>query len=132
MESQILPVAVVHAPPPQHQVDTRPTADVAALVRDPRPEVPMPMPASIAQKGAVAQAQIAGTAAPVAAVERVLKPYGVMMLPDAPTEGAPRTVAGNEEDASDAPQDAATAADATDGTDPAAVAGETDDRADGA
>ena len=85
MESSILPVGAAQpAPPPVLHADLRPTADTAALVRDPRPHVPMPMPASIAQKGAVAQAQLSPDTAPVAAVERVLKPYGVVMLPQGP------------------------------------------------
>ena len=111
MEAQILPVTVAQpAPPPTLQSDQRPTADTAALVRDPRPDIPLPMPASIAQKGAVAQARVALGETGPARVERVLKPYGVVMLPQGPTSDAPTkddaaTFAGESAAASD---DAAT------------------------
>ncbi len=54
METPSLPVAVATPrPPPIVQSDLRPTADTAALVHDPRPDIPLPVPASFAQKGAV-------------------------------------------------------------------------------
>lgn len=91
MEPQILPVAAAQpAPPPVIHADLRPTADSAALLRNPQPHIPMPMPASIAQKGAVAQARMSAVVNPVASVERVLKPYGVVMLPHGPAPDTPQ------------------------------------------
>ena len=90
MEAQIMPVSVAQpAPPPTLQADQRPTADTAAIVRDPRPEIPLPIPASIAQKGAVVQARIASSDLGLAPTQRVLKPYGVVMLPQGPTPDSP-------------------------------------------
>ena len=85
MDTQVMTVASPRpAPPPAPQPDLRPTADVAAMIRDPRPDIPLPMPASISQKGVVAQAQLLPSDGAVAQVERVLKPYGVVMLPQGP------------------------------------------------
>ena len=127
MDAQILPVTAAQpAPPPILQPDNRPTADAAALARDPRPDIPLPIPASIAQKGAVAQARIASAGIGPAQVERVLKPYGVVMLPQGPLDD-PLTPTDQPADA-----DAAAAADdpampPDDGTDGPARAGGADD-----
>ena len=87
MDAQILPVTAAQSvPPPLMLSDRRPTADSAALSRDPHPDLPLPIPASIAQKGAVAQVRIALDAFEPAQVERVLKPYGVVMLPQGPLD----------------------------------------------
>lgn len=96
----IFPVAPVQqsAPPPP-QADGRPSADAAAVTKDPTPEVPLPMPANATQSGLISKAVIAEKdAAPkldtsgVSAAERMLKPYGINMLPekqDAPKQETP-------------------------------------------
>lgn len=62
---------------PRHAIDLRPTADSAALARDPRPDIPLvrgaPMP------NGDDPPDTAET--PDTAVARVLKPFGVTMLP---------------------------------------------------
>lgn len=75
------------SPAPTMQADLRPTADIAALVRDPQPNVPMPVPASMVQSGAVTQSKLASSPEQtpleeLSTTERVLKPYGVAMLPE--------------------------------------------------
>ena len=93
-------VAPVQQPaPPPAQQDGRVTADAVASTKDPRPEVPMPVPASPSQTGLVSKAALSEKeAAPkldtsgVSAAERMLKPYGINMLPekqDAPKQEAP-------------------------------------------
>lgn len=76
---------------PQHVADQRPSADSAALARNPRPQVPAPMAPANSQIGLVQQANLPprmaeddGTADMPApqAPERVLKPYGIAMLPE--------------------------------------------------
>ena len=69
---------------PRYVADMRPVADAVALSRDPRPHVPMPMPAQSVSGGAPAAAtadtrpdRVEAKKAP----ERVLKPYGITMLP---------------------------------------------------
>ena len=90
MESLILPVAAARTgPPPIPQIDLRPNADTAALRRNPQRDIPLPIPASIGQKGAVAQAQIETPFDAIGQVERVLKPYGVVMLPHGPAANRP-------------------------------------------
>lgn len=74
-------------PAPVMKADLRPTADTAALVRDPRPEVPLPIPASNAQMAAVTQSRVTASTKveevdKALQAERVLKPYGVAMLPE--------------------------------------------------
>ena len=86
------------APPPATQ-DGRPSADVAAKTSNPHPEVPLPIPASPSQSGLVSKAALSDNdAAPkldasgVSAAERMLKPYGINMLPekqDAPKQEMP-------------------------------------------
>lgn len=77
---------------PRVIADLRPTADAAALAHASRPETPLGTgwhPASASQAGAVNQSMLAtapqkaapAPIAPVDAPERVLKPYGVTMLP---------------------------------------------------
>lgn len=88
MESSInavaAPVAPAHAP--QATPDLRPSADAAAIARDPQPEVPMPIPASTAQSAAVTESRLAPALSPsvVHAIEKTLKPYGVTILPEGP------------------------------------------------
>lgn len=94
-----MPMAAVQPAPPPAQPDERASADAAASAKDPRPEVPLPMPASTSQSGLVSKAAIADKdAAPkldtsgVSAAERMLKPYGINMLPekqDAPKQESP-------------------------------------------
>ena len=71
-------------PTPPMMPDVRPTADVAATVRDPRPEVPLPIPPGNASSGIAASAALAKSkeVTPVQGPARTLKPYGVTMLPD--------------------------------------------------
>lgn len=76
------------APPPAEQ-DGRASADAVATVKNPRPEVPLPMPASPSQTGLVSKASMSDKeAAPkldtsgVSSAERMLKPYGINMLPE--------------------------------------------------
>ncbi|MEJ6638994.1 MAG: hypothetical protein QNL58_01355 [Octadecabacter sp.] len=76
------------APPPA-QADRRASADAAAVKIDPRPEVPLPMPptqtqtalvgkAALSDKDASPKPDTAGTSD----VQRMLKPYGISMLPE--------------------------------------------------
>ncbi|MEJ6509326.1 MAG: hypothetical protein QNL76_08035 [Octadecabacter sp.] len=76
------------APPPA-QADRRASADAAAVEIDPRPEVPLPMPptqtqtalvgkAALSDKDASPKPDTAGTSD----VQRMLKPYGISMLPE--------------------------------------------------
>jgi hypothetical protein len=76
------------APPPA-QADGRASADAAAVKIDPRPEVPLPMPptqtqtalvgkAALSDKDASPKPDTAGTSD----VQRILKPYGISMLPE--------------------------------------------------
>ena len=74
------------SPVPLPTMDHRPTADAAALARDPTPFMPMPMSSPYTQKGAVAEARLTDTTRDVTMVERVLKPYGVTMLPRSQTD----------------------------------------------
>lgn len=80
---------VEHPAPPPAQHDGRAVADAAASKTNPRPDVPMPVPASPSQTGLVSKAAIPEKeAAPkldvagVSAAERTLKPYGINMLPE--------------------------------------------------
>jgi hypothetical protein len=76
--------------------DMRPSADAVALSRNPRPDVPLPMPPSTSQAGVVSSAVVATTPEvrrsgsalmpTVQETERTLKPYGVYMLPRQTTE----------------------------------------------
>lgn len=82
---------------PKHIADLRPTADAAALAKEPQPH--LPMPPSTAQVAAVVQAFVPtaparqdkpGTALMpgISAAERLLKPYGIEMLPPRTMETA--------------------------------------------
>lgn len=88
----IPPLAPTGQPPPIHAADLRPTADAAALMRDPRAAVATTsvLPAPVTQMAEVSRSLIASTAgeAPsaVARAERVLKPWGVTMLPATPED----------------------------------------------
>jgi len=77
---------LVQAPLPT--ADVRPTADTAAIVRDPQPDLPMPFPASMGQAAEVNQSRLSVGASfgQVEEIERVLKPYNVTMLPHDPGE----------------------------------------------
>lgn len=81
MSHSIQPVA---ASAPQRTTpiisDRRPTADAAAIARDPQPEIPLPIPSSIGQSAIVTESKISTTK--VVEIERTLKPYGVTMLPE--------------------------------------------------
>ena len=90
-----VPAAQQTAPPPL-QPDGRASADVAATVKDPHPEVPLPMPASPSQTGLVSKSSVSKEpeVSPFgpSEIQRTLKPYGISMLPelhDAPKQGTP-------------------------------------------
>ncbi|MDB4213942.1 hypothetical protein N9741_03665 [Octadecabacter sp.] len=86
------------APPPA-QADGRASADAAAVKIDPRPEVPLPLPPNQTQTALVGKAALSDKdAAPksdttgASDVQRMLKPYGISMLPekqDAPKQETP-------------------------------------------
>lgn len=92
------PSAQQAAPAPA-QPDGRASADAAATVKDPTPEIPMPVPASPSQTGLISKAALSDKdAAPKldttggSEVQRMLKPYGISMLPekqDAPKQETP-------------------------------------------
>lgn len=88
----IPPLAPTAQPPPIHAADLRPAADAAALMRDPRAAAAITsvLPAPVNQLAEVSRSLIASTAgeAPsaVALAERVLKPWGVTMLPATPED----------------------------------------------
>jgi hypothetical protein len=76
------------APPPA-QADGRASADAAAVKIAPRPEVPLPMPPTQTQTALVGKAALSDKDAspkPDTAgrsdVQRMLKPYGISMLPE--------------------------------------------------
>ena len=80
MEIQV----VNHAPAfsaPRVEPDQRPSADAAATRHDPHPEIALPIPPDNGQRGAVSQSLLMHNANTVQPVERVLKPYGVTILP---------------------------------------------------
>ncbi len=98
------------APAPQFMPDQRPTADAAAIARNPRPDVPLavaavtsPVPAqNLSQTVEISKSMLrADSASPtdpalpldkrLNGIDRTLKPYGVSMLPD--TEAAQRAKA---------------------------------------
>ena len=98
-QGQMLLAPTQQAAPPAAQSDGRASADVAAIKKDPTPEVPLPMPASTTQTGLVSKAALPDAdtapkldASGVSAAERTLKPYGINMLPekqDAPKQEVP-------------------------------------------
>ena len=70
---------------PVLQADVRPTADAAALAKDPSPTPSMAIPASLGQSGVVTETRLADSARTLSGLEppeRVLKPWGVAMLPE--------------------------------------------------
>ena len=93
-----VPAVTQTAPPPAEQ-DGRAAADAAASKKNPRPDVPLPIPADGTQTALVSKAALPEKeAAPklnatgVPAAERTLKPYGINMLPektDAPEQEMP-------------------------------------------
>jgi len=95
-------------PAPVPQADLRPTADAAAVARNPSPTLSMAIPASMGQSGAVNASRMTETVTPkseAVPTERVLKPYGVAMLPErasppaqeAATEADPQDEVGSAE-----------------------------------
>ena len=81
-------IAPIHATAPRPTADLRPSADAAALARDPTPHAPLGVPAvpptSPAQIAAVTQAVLNGTK--VRPPTPVLKPYGIETLPNLPRD----------------------------------------------
>jgi len=80
---------VTPAAPPPAEADGRPAADAAAMKTDATPEVPLPMPASPQQAALVSKVAITDTESDAASktpgvseAERMLKPYGINMLPE--------------------------------------------------
>lgn len=119
--------ANVSAIPPRpthvHRSDLRPTADSAAIARDPRPEVPLPIPPNNRPVGAVNESRMGESAekkSVVVAVERVLKPYGIAILPYVEDDTAgPPDKAQETDDPDGRPADVSAAADdAHAGSDP--------------
>ena len=90
MQEPIAPVsATTNAQNVVTKPDMRPTADAAALAQNATPDIPLPVPASLAPVAAVNQSrlsEVTRASDPVAPVERTLKPYGVTMLPHGPSE----------------------------------------------
>lgn len=85
---EIQPTAQVSAAP-RVVPDLRPTADTASLVRNPQPDVPLAVPPSNSQQAVVSAGMISAaesseksSAIKIEKIERVLKPYGVNMLPE--------------------------------------------------
>lgn len=83
------PPAQGDAAPPPAKPDGRAVADAVATKDAPRPDIPLPLPATPAQVGIVSAVALAADPAPVTTVtsdtgvsERTLKPYGIFMLPD--------------------------------------------------
>jgi hypothetical protein len=104
MELQNTPIqastpAAQNTTPPPAQSDGRASADASASTKDPRPEIPMPVPASPSQTGLVSKAAMSDKetapkldASGTSDVQRMLKPYGISMLPekhDAPKQETP-------------------------------------------
>lgn len=95
--------------PPRVVADLRPAADAAALVRDPHTagRAAAVLPAPLAQMAEVSRSLLASAAAEgpaaVTRAERVLKPWGVTMLPatagDDPRPAPARTTDPPEEQA---------------------------------
>ncbi len=83
------------SPAPQIVPDQRPTADAVATTRDPRPDIPLPMPPSLSQQATISagmltpqtRAEAKPESAPLPESQRTLKPFGVAMLPS--EEGRP-------------------------------------------
>ena len=78
------------APPPSQQ-DGRASADAIETTLNPRPDIPLPIPANSTQTGLVSKAALSEKeSAPrlgeagLSSAERTLKPYGINMLPEKP------------------------------------------------
>ena len=107
--------AVAQSSSPQPQPDLRPTADAAAVARDPSPEIPLPP--SLSQQGVVSAGMLRGPSqtSEIKAVEevgRTLKPYGISMLPSEEARETARDAAKAEADAAQAEREAKKADDA--------------------
>jgi hypothetical protein len=91
-------VAAPATPAPRPIADMRPTADAAATARITKPELPVAMPTppatsqvaevSRSMLGAGVDADSSTKIAPVAMIERTLKPYGISMLPKSAEQAA--------------------------------------------
>ena len=126
---------------PTFVADLRPAADAAAITRDPRPDLPLPIPPGQGQTAAAISASLvtaAEDAGPAAAArrvvavdppERTLKPWDTAMLPEASSAGPDRTGDdGKESEAADGMSDAARGAEPHDaGARPAATAAQADE-----
>lgn len=90
-------------PLPPLAVDHRPAADAAATARDPRPDLPLPLPPGAGLAGIAVAATLGAEGARrvtvVMPAERTLKPYGIAMLPEEASRGTP----GNSADGGDRP-----------------------------
>ena len=85
MTDAVLATSGMRQPAPILQPDLRPVADVASLVRDATPQVPLPIPPGSSQTAVVAETRMASRATLIdndRPPERVLKPYGISMLPE--------------------------------------------------
>jgi len=81
------PVQQVAPPPPEP--DGRAVADVAASKKDPTPEAPLPAPVTGSQSGLISKVALSEKdaspklgASGISEAERLLKPYGINMLPE--------------------------------------------------
>ncbi|WP_386682781.1 hypothetical protein [Loktanella sp. R86503] len=97
------------------RADLRPTADTAALIRNPQPSIPLPIPASSGQNAVVVQTKLSLPADTAQPVDRVLKPYGVTMLPHGPK---PDDVKAESEAKTEAEDDVTVQDDTVTGSDP--------------
>ena len=104
--SQYVPIVVA---------DRRPTADAAALARDPQPSLPLtmaPTPVSgLSQTTAVVRSNVAASTERLELgndaaqeVDRTLLPYGVKMLPDGKTDRPSLFAEPSEEQGQTAPE----------------------------
>lgn len=82
-------IATQQVAPPPSQQDGRASADAIATTLDPRPDIPIPIPANSSQTGLVSKAALSEKeSAPrlgdagLSSAERTLKPYGINMLPE--------------------------------------------------
>ncbi len=96
---------------PRMVADLRPSADAAALARDPRAAAASAMlpvatqPAALSQTAEVSRSMIGQQVGAITEPQRVLKPWGVAMLPadPAPQQGTGERTAGDRRDTAETP-----------------------------
>ncbi|WP_368184246.1 hypothetical protein [Aestuariibius sp. HNIBRBA575] len=120
-------------PAPRLVADQRPVADVAATVRDPQPNVPLAIPPSTSQQAVVSASMLEASETghnnrtEIKEIERVLKPYGVTLLPHSAQTAEKRQAA--EDAAQEAETKQADAKDASAKAETAAVEANETERA---